>query len=327
MDVLLVDDKEGEGALLDREWAHADVRVWQVRDLDELLAATRGQANQSGVPLPRTWDAAIIDLDLGLRADGAAGGLQAVNAIRRWQATNDRPWPLVLRTQDVDDDRSLAAVLAAELLDDPLTLWGKHPQDAANLLSYLRSSSHGPATAPQFGGTLVHPVRVMRDERGAQLLSDFLFSGRRAVVWQRIFEGFDADVAVLAAGYPRRDKFWNQVNSLFSAIVYLRDLDDHLHMLDGTILRLTDIERRIAVDELEEVDLAIREVQRGLPDSEPHVKNRVLQVLQDRRTELDDWIDGRRAKKPTFNRNYDQGEFIGVFGRVLGNPEVKEIFT
>lgn len=326
MDVLLVDDKEGEGALLDRVWGEEDVRVWQVRDLTEVLSVTRGQPHHSGVPIPDTPDATIIDLDLGRNADGAAGGLQAASAIRHWQRTHARTWPLVLRTQDVDDDRSLSAVLTAELLGEPLAMWGKRPEDALNLLSYLRSSPITPANAEAYGGTIVHPVRVVKEERGEQLLGEFLFSGRRAIVWERIFEGFDADVAVLAAGYHRRNKFWDQVNALFSAIVYLRDLDDQLHMLNGTPLRLIDIERRIAADELLEVDLAINEVQRGLRDSEPHVKDRVLQVLQDRRNELDEWINERRTKKPSFNRNFDQGEFIGVFGRVLGNPEVLELF-
>lgn len=326
MGVLLVDDKEGEGALLDRVWGDEGVRVWQVRDLSEVLSVTRGQPHHSGAEVPESLDAAIIDLDLGRGADGAAGGLQAVDAIRRWQQTHGRTWPIVLRTQDVDDDRSLSAVLAAELLGEPLARWGKRPKDASNLLAYLRSPEVAPADAEAYGGTVVHPVRVVEEERGGQLLGEFLFGGRRAVVWERIFEGFDADVAVLAAGYHRRNKFWVQVNALFSAIVYLRDLDDHLHMLNDTPLRLIDIERRIAADELLEVDLAINEVQRGLRDSEPHVKDRVLQVLQDRRNELDEWINERRTKKPSFNRNFDQDEFIGVFGRVLGNPEVLELF-
>lgn len=326
MDVLLVDDKEGEGALLDRVWGDEGVRVWQVRDLSEVLSVTRGQPHHSGAPIPESLDAVIIDLDLGRGADGAAGGLQAINAIRRWQEHHLRAWPIILRTQDVDDDRSLSAVLAAELLGEPLALWGKRPKDALNLLTYLRTKADNPADPEVHGGALVHAVRVVKEERGEQLLGEFLFGGRRAVVWERIFEGFDADVAVLAAGYHRRDKFWDQVNALFSAIVYLRDLDDHLHMLNGTPLRLIDIERRIAADELLEVDLAINEVQRGLRDSEPHVKDRVLQVLRDRRNELDEWINERRTKKPSFNRNFDQGEFIGVYGRVLGNPEVLELF-
>ncbi len=326
MDVLLVDDKEGEGALLDRVWGDEGVRVWQVRDLSEVLSVTRGQPHHSGVAFPESLDAVIIDLDLGLNADGAAGGLQALNAVRKWQAAQSLVWPVVLRTQDVDDDRSLSAVLAAELLGKPLSLWGKRPEDARSLLRFLRSRG-STSDAEAYGGTVVHPVRVVKEERGEQFLGEFLFGGRRAVVWERIFEGFDADVAVLAAGYHRRNKFWDQVNALFSAIVYLRDLDDHLHMLNGTPLRLIDIERRIAADELLEVDLAINEVQRGLRDSEPHVKDRVLQVLQDRRNELDEWINERRTKKPSFNRNFDQGEFIGVFGRVLGNPEVLELFA
>ncbi|MCL3836883.1 hypothetical protein [Aeromicrobium duanguangcaii] len=327
MDVLLVDDKEGEGALLDRVWQNEDVRVWQVRDLSELLSVTRGRPLRSGAMVPESLDAVIIDLDLGHAADGAAGGLQSINAIRQWQESHIRKWPIVLRTQDVDDDRSLSAVLAAELLDEPLALWGKRPQDAVNLLSFLRSAPVAPVHVESFGGALVHPVRILKEERGEQLLGEFLFGGRRAVVWERIYEGFDADVAVLAAGYARRNKFWDQVNALFSAIVFLRDLDDHLHKLNGTPLRLTDIERRIAADELVEVDLAINEVQRGLQDSRPEVKERVLQVLRDRRGELDDWINERRTKKPSFNRNFDQGEFIGAFGKVLGNPEVLALFV
>lgn len=326
MDVLLIDDKEGEGALLDLLWREEGVRIWHARHLSAVLSVTQGTPHPHGALVPESLDAVVIDLDLGGGSDGAAGGVQAICAIKRWQVDHVRTWPVVLRTQDVDDARSLAAVLAAELLGEPLPLWGKRRSDARSLLAYLRAREERRADVEEFGGTLVHPVKIIREERGEQNLGAFLFGGRRSVVWARIFEGFDADVAVLAAGYARRNKFWDQVNALFSAIVYLRDKGDQLHTLGGGPLRLTDFEHKIATDELDEVDLAISEVQRELRDSDPHVKDKVLEVLATRRAELDGWINGERMRKPSFNRNYDQGEFLGVFGRVLGNAEIRDLF-
>ena len=203
MDILLVDDKEGEGALLHREWQHEGVRTHQAHDLNELLAVIRGQSP--------TFDAVIIDLDLGRDSSGAAGGLQAISAISRWQAQSGSACTIALRTQDVDDDRSLSAVLAAELLGCPLPLWGKRPEDAHALLAYLSASSHEAVNPTDFGGVMVHPVRFVKEERGEVALGEYLFGGQRGQVWTFLFEGYDADVAVLYAGYQKRNKFWDQV--------------------------------------------------------------------------------------------------------------------
>lgn len=323
MNILLVDDKEGEGALLEKAWSNEAVRVWHIDELPKLTIADDPQARETEPRIPDRLDAVIIDLDLGQKAFGPAGGLLAIHALKEWQTDPANSPTIILRTQDVDDDRSLAAVLAAELIGEPLTLWGKSSQNAMEILSYLRDEN---STPKMHGGSVVHPVRIVRDERGEQLLGKFLFQKRRAKVWERIHDGFDADIAVLTAGFPKRNKFWDQVNGLFSAIVFLRDRGEQLHTLNGAVLRLTDIEREIARDELDEVGMAIYEVQRGLQDSQPQVKDRVLQVLLSRQTELDDWISERRDKKPSFNRNYDQGEFMGVFSRVLGHPEIQELF-
>lgn len=56
------------------------------------------------------------------------------------------------------------------------------------------------------------------------------------------------------------------------------------------------------------------------------MRNRVLQLLLSRQAELDGWINERRDKKPSFNRNDDQGEFMGSFSRVLGHPEIQGLF-
>ena len=125
MDVLLIDDKDGEGALLIREWAPHGVRVLHLDKLDDFDQVAAGGRPDGWPDPPYDVQAAIIDLDLGSKFPGPAGGIVATERLLRWQRANRTLIPLVLRTQDVDDDRALAAVLAAELAEKPLPLWGK----------------------------------------------------------------------------------------------------------------------------------------------------------------------------------------------------------
>ncbi|MFT4186983.1 MAG: hypothetical protein QM621_00200 [Aeromicrobium sp.] len=316
--VLLIDDKEGEGALLHSEWDNRGVDMIHVHDVPSLLRLAEQRALHE-------VSAAIVDLDLGGASDGAAGGLQAVAALSAWKRKTGAPMPIVLRTQDVDDDRSLAAALAAELHGGPLPLWGKSRDDALRLLRYLHDES---TTDPRpHGGQWVHPVRLIRDGRNERLLGDYLFGGRRGRVWSLIHQEFDPDVAVLYAGYHKRHKFWEQVNELFSAIVHLRGMDRHLHDLGGDPIRVEDIQREIAEDELTEVNIALDAIAAGPGQVPPETQHLIVGLLTTRRDELQAWLSGERDRKPSFNRNYDQGEFLGVFGRVLGHPDVVDLFT
>ncbi len=320
MDVLLIDDKEGEGALLHGEWDTLGVTTVHLRDLKSVLELVRPVIPE------RRFDAVVIDLDLGRTSSWTAGGLQTVAEISRWRQRTWQTFDIVLRTQDVDDDRSLAAVLAAEIHGGALPLWGKSREDSHHLLRYLSADADSRGELRQYGGMAIHPVRLVRGERGERLLGEYLFEGRRGQVWALVQQEFDADIALLYAGFAKRNKFWDGVNGLFSAIVHLRGMDRHLHQLDGDVIRLNDIERDIAQDELKEVEIAIGAVVSG-PGSVAAGSNIILRLLEARRLELSSWLEGQRKRKPTFNRNYDQGEFLGVFGRVLGDEAVVELFT
>lgn len=326
MDVLLIDDKEGEDLVLHKAWDPEGIRIHHVDNLDDALLITNGGGPATDDAALPKFDAVIIDLDLGIESSGSAGGLQAASAVSQWRDREQQPFQIVLRTQDVDDDRSLSAVLAAELLGGPIPLWGKSSEDATSLLAYLREAANGETNPAKFGGMFVHPVTFMRGERGVKPLGAYLLNGRRGRVWTHIYEGMDADLAVASAGYVKRNKFWEDVNDLFSAIVYLRDMEDHMHRWDGTPLRLSDIERKIVLDELQEANFAIDGVSSGTYDVPAKSKDLVLALLKKRRDELDDWLNGLRNKRPSLNRNWDQGEFVGVFGRVIGNHDVYELF-
>lgn len=321
MDVLLIDDKEGEGALLHGEWDACGVTTVHLQNLRSVLELV-----QPPVPA-RRFDAVVIDLDLGRTSSWSAGGLQAVAQISRWRARTGQTFEIVLRTQDVDDDRSLAAVLAAEIHGQALPLWGKSREDSRRLLAYLDGDPAVRQSAEAHGASVVHPVRLIRGERGERMLGEYLFDGRRGEVWSLVHQEFDADIALLYAGFAKRNKFWDGVNALFSAIVYLRGMDRHLHQLEGAAIRLNDIERDIAQDELDEVEIAISAVTAGAGKVAAGSHDVILRLLEARRLELSTWLEGQRERKPTFNRNYDQGEFLGVFGRVLGDPDVVELFA
>jgi hypothetical protein len=231
-----------------------------------------------------------------------------------------------LRTQDVDDDRSLAAVLAAELFGGPLPLWGKTTKDVVQLLAYLKAVNKGPVPPANYGATVVHPVKFIKQERGERLLGEDLLSGRRGVVWERIAEGFDADIAIGAAGYEKPYKFWEQVNILFGAILHLHDAGDSIHLLGGTPLRLIDFERQVVEDELLDIHRAIYEVNQPDNPISANSKGTILKNLSTRQAKLNKWLANPSKNKPSTNRDWDRGEFIGIFGRVLGNPEVLELF-
>jgi hypothetical protein len=64
MDVLLIDDKPGEGALLQREWGAHGVNSWQICDLTDLAGFISGGLAPGWDGLPGSLDA-VIDLDLG----------------------------------------------------------------------------------------------------------------------------------------------------------------------------------------------------------------------------------------------------------------------
>ena len=274
---------------------------------------------------PYDLRAAIIDLDLGHKGPGPAGGVVAIDRLLRWQRSNQRSVFIGLRTADVDDDRSLAAVLAAELAERPLPLWGKSQSAAQQLSSYILAFRSQPADPVAHGAHMVHPVRFVKEERGEHRLGEYLYEGRRAAVWERLWDGFDVEPAILAAGYKDHNKYWEQHRSLIASILHLRDNGTGLHALGGATLRLPDIQREIFAEAIEDLDIAIYAVgkQRELDED---TRDAVLRSLEKDKTEIQNWLDGTRKTQPSQKRNVEQGEFLGVFGRVLGHPDVVELF-
>src|SRR5690348_16953295 len=124
-DVLLVDEQRGEALQLREEWGEHGVRLIQCQSLDEpdISIAGRRPANCPEPPYP--FALPDLDLDPGVRTEGRAGGLLAAPRLRQWAGREYIDLPIVLRTSDIDDDRRLAAVLIAEILDEPIAWWGK----------------------------------------------------------------------------------------------------------------------------------------------------------------------------------------------------------
>ncbi|RHW25412.1 hypothetical protein D0Z08_19485 [Nocardioides immobilis] len=325
MDVLLIDDKDGEEALLAREWADADVRVLHSDDLTDLEVMMAGGQPEGWPDGPYDVAAAVVDLDLGNRGPGPAGGIVATHRISAWLRDVRRSAPIILRTADVDDDRSLAAVLAAEVAEGPLPLWGKTSADAASLLSFIRASVEGTVEPGRCGASIVHPVRFIREERGDQLLGNFLYDGPRSDVWERLRDGFDPETAVLSTGVKKHNKFWDHQKGLIAAILYLRDQGSPLHTIGGKVVRIRDIERDIDLAVLHSINVAIYAVEK-LPDSAEAARRDALRLLEANRAAYQEWLEGEGTRRPYQNRNNDQGDFWGTFGRVLGHPEVVELF-
>ena len=320
-----MDDKEGEDALLVREWEPFDIRVLHSDDLSDFEVMAGGGRPDGWPEPPYNLQAAVIDLDLGHKGPGPAGGVVATHRLLRWQRENRTSIPIALRTADVDDDRALAAVLAAELVDGPLPLWGKSSEDAARLHDFIVDSRSEVRDPLPYGATLVHPVRFMKEERGQHLLGEFLYDGRRASVWERLWDGFDPETAILAAGYRDHNKFWEQHNGLIAAIVHLRDNGTSLHQLRGRVLRLPDIEREIYAEILQDIDVAVYAV-RCQDDMPEDTKNFLVARLEEDRINTELWLEGRSRRRPSQKRNMEQGEFLGAFGRVLGHPDVVDLF-
>lgn len=323
--MLLIDDKEGEEALLSRYWDASRARVLHTRDLADFETMAAGGRPEGWPEPPYDVVAAVIDLDLGHQGPGPAGGIVATHRISSWARDNRLSLPIVLRTEDVDDDRSLAAVLAAELLEAPIPLWGKSAEEAGQLLEFIAASRDGIVEPAAYGGHSVHPVRFIREERGEQLLGDYLYDGQRAEVWDRLAEGFDLQTAVLAIGVKKHNRFWDHLNSLFAALLHMRDTGSPLHLLAGRTLRLRDVEREIALAVKQNIELAQQAV-RTAPDLSEVARRDVIKLLEDDRQAYVAWLEGHAARPPYQNRNNDQGDFWGTFGRVLGHPDVVDLF-
>ena len=325
MDVLLIDDKEGEGAFLIREWEHHGIRVLHSDDLKDFDVMAEGGRPDGWPEGPYELGAAVIDLDLGNKGPGPAGGIVATDKLLRWQRNNRRSIAIALRTADVDDDRALAAVLAAELAERPLPLWGKSKGAAECLRSFVLASRDAIVDPALHGAQLVHPVWFIKEERGENLLGEYLYDGRRARVWERLWEGFDVEPAILAAGYKDHNKYWEQHRWLIAAILHLRDNGTGLHALGGSTLRLPDVQRDIYAEAIEDLEVAIYAV-KSQDDIDDHTKEVIIHSLEKDKVEFQSWLDGQRKTRPSQKRNVEQGEFLGVFGRVLGHPEVVELF-
>lgn len=324
MDVLLIDDKEGESALLVREWESRGIRVLHSDDLLDVATMLKGETPPGWPEGPYDVAAAVIDLDLGHKGPGPAGGVVATQVIRTWRADTSASFPIVLRTADVDDDRSLAAVLAAEVVGGPLPLWGKEATEAGALLDFIEAHREHATDPAEFGARLVQPVRFVRDERHERLLGRFLYDGARADVWERLRDGFDAEAAILAAGYQSHNKFWEPINGLIGAIIHLRDNGVALHDLGGEAIRIADVEREMDLEVVADIDIAMYAV-RALPDTTDAARSRILAALTATKQQYVDSLE-HGTRRPSQNRNVDQGEFLGAFGRVLGHPEVVDIF-
>ncbi|MFT4263474.1 MAG: hypothetical protein QM572_08845 [Nocardioides sp.] len=340
MDVLLIDDKEGEGALLVREWEEAGIRVLHSDDLDDLAVMLDGGRPDGWPDGPYEIEAAVIDLDLGgkklgLKTLGAAGGIVATDRLFRWRQRSGKNFPIALRTADVIDDRALAAVLAAEIAGRPLPLWGKSSVAAQRLRAFVLDSLDDVVQEAAYGAVMVHPVRFVKGERGENLLGDYLYDGKRADVWRKLWDGWEVEPAILAAGYRSHNKFWETHQWLIATILHLRDQGRGLHELNGERLRLPDYEEQIWAETIGDLDQAIYDVakQDDLADSTKRV---ILASLRKDLSEIEMFLAGKNLKRrkngnlvntrPSQKRNVEQGEFLGVYGQVLGHPEVVKLF-
>ena len=55
-------------------------------------------------------------------------------------------------------------------------------------------------------------------------------------------------------------------------------------------------------------------------------KNFLVARLEEDRINTELWLEGRSRRRPSQKRNMEQGEFLGAFGRVLGHPDVVDLF-
>jgi hypothetical protein len=321
VDVLLIDDKEGERLLLEKYQNASKFRILHSNDLTQIRRMASPEAIPDWPSPPYLPVAAVIDLDLGHVGHGAAGGIVAIKMLRAWQRRTNRPLKIVLRTADVSEELSLAAVLAAELSGGALPIWGKDASDAGPMFDYIHQVVRDPdePSTPDpsdFAGSLVHPVRLVLEERSEQPLGRFLFAGIRAAVWARLRDGLNAELSVIAAGATDHHKFWERQQPVISAILQMRENGPPLHELAGQPIRVRDIERDTAESAVRDIDVAIYSARRA------DATEAVIELLMAEKARYEGWLDGTGERRPYQNRSSDQGEFWGLYGGVLGHDAV-----
>lgn len=342
IDVLLIDDQDYEGRFLREHWTSADVRVVQSVGLKQFTTYASGTTPAQWPQGPIEFQVAIVDLDLGRKSHGFAGGLLAIHAIQEWAQRSGRDIPVVLRTQDIDTRRSFAAVLAAELLGRPLPWWGKGADEDAKLLGFVQatvSPSGRRVRAVTHGAMLIHPVRVSTSVDIVEVpLGSQLFAGNRSEVWPRMRQMADHDAAAAYGGNADSSKFFDdKLKWVIAALNQVQRNLIALHELDGEVVLVRTLVEDIYTRRLHELEAAMRALQsandapvarrRRIYDSLRIKRKRVENRLADdfaRPPRVDGGVDENR--KASHNQQVDQGVFLGTYGDVLCHPEVNAIF-
>lgn len=328
-DVLVVDELEGESALLHKVWAGEDLRIVVAASLSDLQLILTGRSPAHTHPGPYSFRAALVDLDLGDKSSGPAGGVLAIHHLREWMGATEIEIPIVLRTGDFDDGRSMAAVLGAELLGGPLPWWGKTSNEARQILEFLQALGHDAHARPtSHGATLIQRVLVRQAESGpGRYLSQLLYEGSRPEVWKKIPE-VGPETAHVYGGYPDRNEFWENLNDLVLAINYLRDTDQPLHALEGRDLRPGAIGNELLVLASAQVDEALEALTTDkVALSTSSKRKEALGKLRSRQAWFRTWLEDSDTRKPSQNNNLEQGEFLGAYAGVVCHPEVVDLLA
>jgi len=329
-DVLLIDELEGESALLHRVWGGEDVRIVVATSLDNLRRILTGKQLANTPPTPYNFRAALVDLDLGDESEGPAGGLVAVHELLEWREATEIETPIILRTGDLDDGRSMAAVLAAELLGGPLPWWGKSSAEARETLDYLTALGTDPRARPTtYGAKLIQRVQVRLGEGGiVRHLGQVLYEGSRGEVWKKMLED-GPEAAHVYGGFQDRNKFWEpHLKDVILAINFLRDNDEPLHLLEGRDLRPGTIEVELMETATKQIDRAVEALTSETVALSTNSKlKKALSALEARKAWLREWLDTGEGRQPSQHRNLENGEFLGAYGPVICNSVVADLMS
>lgn len=248
MDVIVLDDNLFEvGTYMLTNWQKQGVTLLQSVDPFDLAEPFNAEPPPKWprVPHYNRLGGVLLDLDLGGKdPNGAIGGMLGAWVMRSAKNQYGNT-PVVLRTTELDRERDLAAVFAAELYGAPLP-WFDRAHDDDDLLDYLRRRALNPNAELPDGMRMIHPVRVRNVDADGEAfpettLAEALLRGERWKLWPNAaqFGGDSLPGTVIGRflnGYLRGNSSpWRNTQRLMSALYYLRDTGQLLHQLSEPI--------------------------------------------------------------------------------------------